>query len=636
MTPVRRSGMWRALTAALAAGACAAAAASDAAGGIDAQPLAPRAHARGRTLFTSLPAEETGIRVENPYDDPRMWGALYDEFESGSIGTGVAIGDYDGDGRPDIFVVTKTRGCRLFRNLGGYRFEDVTEKAGVGGTPGVWNGGATFVDVNNDGLLDIYVCRFNAPNLLYINQGDGTFKEMAHAYGLDVVDSCVMAAFCDYDRDGWLDLYLTTNLLDSAHHPTGQRGYLFHNNRNGTFTNVTEAAGISGETQSHSATWWDFDNDGWPDLYVANDYGVPDKLYRNNHDGTFTDAVDRVLPHTSFYSMGSDQGDVNNTGLIDLFVADMAATSHYMDQHSIAGTRDLEADPPERSGKAPKYHRSALLLNTNTERFLEGSYLAGIAASDWTWSVRLEDLDNDGRLDLCITNGFNRDPDPDVNERAMKAESQAERIRILHDARILVEQHLAFRNKGDLEFENVGAAWGLDQKGVSFGAAFGDLSGDGNLDMVYTNYEAGPTVLRNDCDSGHVVNVYLKGTRSNRFGVGATVRVESALGVQVRQLVLARGYMSSSEPMLHFGLGKDTVIRRMVVTWPSGAVQTFENLAVDQRLTVTEPAAAVAPPAARLRPGSPSRRSTPPQVSRSIHGRRSSTKPRASTCCPCA
>jgi len=565
--------------------------AADPAGGISGAALAPHPYPPGATMFVSLPAEATGIRTDNQYDDPRMWGSLYQEFEGGSIGTGVAIGDYDGDGRPDIFVVTKTHGCRLFRNLGGYKFEDVTARAGVGAEPGVWNLGATFVDLNNSGRLDIYVCRFNAPNLLFINQGDGTFKEMAHAYGLDVKDSSVMAAFSDYDRDGWLDLYLATNMLDNAAHPGGQRGYLFHNNRNGTFTNVTEAAGIAGESQSHSATWWDYDNDGWPDLYVANDYGYPDRLYHNNRDGTFTNVVDQVLPHTSFYSMGSDLGDVNNDGRIDLLVADMAATTHYKDHHSIAEARERTEDS-DQSPAAPKYHRSALYLNTGTGHALEAAYLAGIAATDWTWSVRLEDLDNDGRLDLFVTNGFNRDPNPDVNRQSMDASTPAERIRVMFESPVLNETHLAFRNRGDLRFESVGPDWGLDQKGVSFGAAFGDLSGDGNLDLVYTNYDGGVTVLRNDCASGHVVNVELRGTASNRYGVGATVRVESALGLQVRQLALARGYLSSSEPMLHFGLGTDPVVRRMTVTWPSGRVQTFENLAVDRRYTVTEPAGA--------------------------------------------
>jgi hypothetical protein len=573
--------------------------ADEAEGSISGKPLAARPFARGRTMFVELPAEATGVKTDNAYDDPRMKGDLYQEFETSSVGTGVAIGDYDGDGLPDIFVVSKTGGCRLFRNLGGYKFEDVTQKAGVGGTPGVWTQGATFVDVNNSGRLDIYVCRYNAPNLLYINQGDGTFKEMAHEYGLDVVDSSVMAAFSDYDRDGWLDLYIATNILNITTHPNGQRGYLFHNNRNGTFTNVTQAAGITGESQSHSATWWDYDNDGWPDLYVANDYGYTDRLFHNNRDGTFTDVMNKVMPHTSFSSMGADLGDVKNDGYIDFLVADMAATNHQRDQHLLADARGRTEETP---GAAPKYHRNALLLNTGTGSFQEGAFLAGVAATDWTWSARLEDLDNDGRLDLFVTNGFPRDPGADVVQRMMRAETPAERVRIMYESPPEAEVHLAFRNIGDLEFRDVSAEWGVGKKGVSFGAALGDLSGDGNLDIVYSNFHSGVTLLRNDCDSGHVVNVYLRGTVSNRYGIGATVRVTSALGLQVRQLTLSRGYMSSSEPMLHFGLGADTSIRRMVVTWPSGHVQTFENLDVDRRYTVTEPSQVIPIPADPARP----------------------------------
>jgi enediyne biosynthesis protein E4 len=579
------------LSAALASGVTAQADAS--AGGITGKPLAPHLFPRGKTLFTELPADMTGVQTENRYADPKMWGELYQEFKTSSIGTGVAIGDYDGDGRPDIFVVSKTEGCRLFRNLGGYKFEDVTEKAGVGATPGVWNQGATFVDINNSGRLDIYVCRYNAPNLLYINQGNGTFKEMAHEYGLDVVDSSVMASFSDYDRDGWLDLYIATNILNNTTHPGGQRGYLFHHNRNGTFTNVTERGGIVGESQSHSATWWDYDNDGWPDLYVANDFGYPDRLYHNNRDGTFTDVIAHVLPHTSFSSMGADLGDVNNDGAIGFFVADMAATTHARDQHLVADARGrIELVP----GSMPKYARNALFLNSGDGIFREAAILAGVAATDWTWSVRLEDLDNDGRLDLFVTNGFVRDAGMDVAERMMRAEDPAERIRLMFMSPPQPDVHLAFRNMGDLQFKNVSAEWGVGKKGIGFGAALGDLSGDGNLDIVYTSYQSGVTILRNDGNTGHVVNVDLRGTVSNRYGVGATVRVESALGVQVRQLTLARGYLSSSEPMLHFGLGADTIISRMVVNWPSGHIQTFEDLAVNQRYTVTEPAQPISIP----------------------------------------
>jgi hypothetical protein len=576
---------------------CHAAEVPDAAAGIVGRPLAPHPFPRGRTLFTQLSPEETGVRFENKFDDPKMWGELYQEFEFGALGCGVAIGDYDGDGRPDIFVVGKTGRCKLFRNLGGYRFEDVTDKAGVGGTvtPGVWCNGVTFVDINNDGLLDIYVCRFNAPNLLYVNQGDGTFKEMAHAYGLDVVDASGMAYFCDYDRDGLLDVYIATNLLDNTKHPYGQRGHLLRNNGNRTFTDVTQAAGIFGESQSHSATWWDYDNDGWPDLYVANDYGSPDRLYHNNRDGTFTDVIDSVVPRTTFSSMGSDTGDVGGDGLMDLFVADMAFTTHEMDQKGEAEERARTGEPPDGDPSTPKYHRNALLLNTATGHCLEAAGLAGLATTNWSWSVRLEDLDNDGRQDLFVANGMNKEESTDLIARMAKAESMAERIHLVRESPMLPEQHLAFRNLGGLQFEDVSAAWGLDQTGISFGAAFGDLGGDGNLDLVYNNYNGGIAILRNDCDAGHVVNVDLRGTASNRYGVGSVVKLESDLGVQVRQLWLARGYMSSSEPMLHFGLGKDTVVRRMTVTWPSGRVQTFENLAVDRRYCVTEPPEPAAP-----------------------------------------
>jgi hypothetical protein len=591
---------------ALLAGQKPADAPGSAAGSIEEMPFAPRSGRRGTTMFTVLPSSETGVITENAYDDPRMWGSRYSENETGSIGAGIAIGDYDGDGRPDIFVVSKTGTCRLFRNLGGWKFEDVTEKAGVGDkgeSAGEWKQGATFVDVNNDGLLDIYVCRFNAPNLLYINQGDGTFKEEAASRGLAVKDACVMAAFCDYDRDGHLDVFIQTNILNADEHPGGQRDYLFHNNGDGTFTDVSEKAGIAGEAQGHSAIWWDYDGDGWPDLYVANDFAAPDKLYHNNRDGTFTDVIDSVVPHMPYSSMGSDLGDVNNDGLIDMFVADMAATTHQKDQRTVAVMRSFITEQPDGSATAPQVMRNALYLNTGTGRMLEAACLAGLSATDWTWSVRLEDMDNDGRLDLFVTNGMNREThNADLTARKELAESADEKVRIEKASPVLNEQHLAYRNLGDLRFEDVSAAWGLNQKGVSFGAAFADLGGDGNLDIVYTNYGSGVTVLRNDCDTGHSVIVALRGTRSNRYGVGSTVRIETGSGIQVRSLVLARGVLSSSEPVLHFGLGGDESIRRMTIDWPSGQTQIFSDLGVDRRFTVTEPAsgarAAPQPPVA--------------------------------------
>lgn len=566
----------------------------------------------GTTRFTELSPERTGVVTVNDYADPRMWGDRYREFALGGFGTGVAIGDYDADGRPDLFVVSKTEPCRLFRNLGDFRFEDVTEAAGLlGSSEGwvsqvkgwvgfddeeegnpveAWKQGATFADVNNDGHLDLYVCRFGRPNWLFMNQGDGTFVEEAEARGLGVVDASGMGAFCDYDRDGWLDVFIQTNMYAARKASTGQMDYLFHNRGDGTFEDVSSRLGVSDPTLAHSATWWDFDHDDWPDLYLGNDFGGPDALCRNNRDGTFTDVIHEVLPMMPYSSMGSDLGDVNNDGLIDYLIADMAVTSHERDQRGMATSRDLshaDADDPD---LAPQVPRNALYLNTDTGRMLEGAYMAGIAATDWTWSPRLEDLDNDGRLDLFVTNGMSREyQNLDLRKRLIRAESPTQRIRLMRESPVLNEENLAFRNLGDLQFAPVGREWGLDHTGVSFGTAFGDLDGDGDLDLVFSNYLAGVTVMRNDTLSGNRVIIGLVGEKSNRYGVGATVELESASGQQVRSLVLARGYLSSSEPVCHFGLGEDTRISRLTVRWPSGHRQIFTDLPVNRRFTVAEP-----------------------------------------------
>ena len=566
--------------------------------GLSQAPLAERSGPAGGTLFTPLPPEQTGIQCPNFFADPLMWGAHYTQLVNGGLGTGIAAADFDQDGRPDVFVVSKTGPSRLFRNLGHWKFADVTVAAGLSTAAELtrtdraeWTQGATWADVNNDGRLDLYVCRFNSPNQLFINQGDGTFKDEAAARGLAVTDASEQGTFFDYDRDGWLDVYLQTNLLDQAGAPNGQRDYLFHNRGDGTFENVTDPAGMAGESLTHSAAVWDYDGDGWPDLYVANDFTTPDRLYRNNRNGTFTDVINDAVPHLPYSAMGSDHGDLNNDGLVDFLVADMAATTHEKDQRGMAYSRTLkggEAEPA--AGEAPQYSHNALYLNTGTGRCLEAAYLAGLAATDWTWSVRFEDLDNDGRLDLHITNGMIREyQNVDLLDRSFLAASPAERINLLRASPVLAEANLAYRNRGDLQFEASGRTWGLDQVGVSFGAAFADFDGDGDLDLVFANMDSHPTVLRNDSPDGHRILVALQGTASNRFGVGASVTIETPQGTQVRRLETARGYLSSSEPVLHFGLGAETSIRSLTVTWPSGHRQVFSQLAADQRYTITEP-----------------------------------------------
>jgi len=590
--------------------------------GFTSEPLEPRGES-GSTLFREMDAMETGVVSENLYADPRMWGDRYQEFALGGMGTGVAIGDFDNDGRPDLLVVSKTEQCRLFRNLGNWKFEDVTVTAGLGAGTGMieeglswmkglmggpeapaddieaWKQGAAWADVNNDGWLDLYVCRFGAPNWLFVNQQDGTFKEEAAERGLAAVDASGMGTFCDYDRDGWLDVYLQTNMLNAVASPGGQPDRLYRNNGDGTFQDVTRSAGISGDSLAHSATWWDFNEDGWLDLYVANDFAPADILYRNNGDGSFTNVIHDVLPIMPYSAMGADFGDIDNDGRIDLFVADMAATTHEKDQRGMASSRALSRDDADSAVLAPQVLRNTLFLNRGPAGIQEAGWLAGLGATDWTWSVRFADFDNDGHLDLHVTNGMNREyQNSDLRERIILAESPSARLRIMKASPMLAEANLAFRNTGDLGFEPVSEAWGLDQVGVSFGAATGDLDGDGDLDLVYGNYKKSVSVMRNESADGQRLMVALRGTTSNKFGYGAKVTLRSPDGVQVRRLVPARGYLSSSEPVLHFGLGDAVMADSIEIEWPGGKVQRLRNLEAGRKYTVTEPAG----PAPRLAP----------------------------------
>ena len=589
---------------------------------LDWLPLSERRGNSDGVLFESLPADRTGIDFIFEWEPPDPYKWIFDN----TVGGGVAIGDYDGDGRPDIYLLRPFIGSRLYRNLGGFRFEDVTASAGVA-DGGVWGMGATFADLDNDGDLDLYVCGYDSPNRLYENRGDGTFIERAEEAGLNFKGASVMMAFADYDRDGDLDGYLLTNryipatgqiikaeltkrdghlvipdelsdLVGIMVKPDGrekvikigQRDYFYRNNGDGTFGDVTEEAGITGGDMGLGVVWWDYNHDGWPDIYVSNDFYGADKLYRNNGDGSFTDVIEGSVPHTPWFSMGADVADINNDGLLDFMASDMAATTHYKAKANM-GEMD-EQSWFLTSARPPQYMVNSVYLNSGTSRFFEVSRLYGVGNTDWTWSVKFADFDNDGWVDLFVTNGMTRNWfNSDMRARlyALGGLKTEEGGRLFLEAPPLAERNLAFRNLRGSHFQKVEESWGLGHLGVSFGAALGDLDGDGDLDLMVNNFEEPVSVYRNQSSTGNLLQIRLLGTTSNSYGIGSRIHVKSGGSTQVRYLTLARGFASSDNPTVHFGLGEEETVDQLTVEWPSGRRQTLTALAANRFYTIREP-----------------------------------------------
>ncbi len=537
-------------------------------------------------LFSKIPAETSGLTQLNEYDDPKMWGEFFQEFQGGAIGTGVAAGDVDGDGWLDLYVVNKCGANALYRQVAPLQFEDITAKAGVAGGDD-WGTGVSFADVDNDGDLDLYVCYINAANRLYINDGKGVFEEAAEEAGLNIVSGSVVGAFEDYDHDGDLDMFLVTNVADAAASPRGEPDYLFQNDGSGKFTDVTAKSGmVSTPENTHTATWWDANGDGWSDLYVSNDFELPDHFYLNNQDGTFTEVRETAIPHTPWFSMGADLCDLNNDGLFDFFAADMSNTTHFKSKVAMGDMGGL-VDYMD-TLVTPQYMVNSLYINTGSDYFMEGARLLGISSTDWTWSPRFEDLDNDGWQDLFVTNGMVRSfNDSDILNRIKRASSPREIISMVRNSPQLKEYNLAFHNTGHWKFKKHTNDWGLEDFGTSFGASLCDLDNDGDVDIVYANYDSTVSLYRNN-GNGNSITVDLVGTESNRYGVGAQVFASTSAGLQSRQVVLVRGALSSSSTRIHFGTGEDQIIGELTVKWPSGNVQKFENLPVNRAYRITE------------------------------------------------
>jgi len=573
----------------LAIGLAASAAAALSAAAPPGEPFAPPS-GDGAGGLVRLAPEESGLEAASRYRDPRAWGERLDAASVGAVGTGVGVGDFDGDGWPDLFVALREDRNRLYINEKGRGFRDRTEAAGILESPD-WTTGATVADIDGDGRPDIYVCFFDAPNRLYLNQGGAVFEEAAGPLGLDARDASSGAFFADYDRDGDLDLYLQTNFLYT---PGGQPDRFYRNDGEAGFVEATEAVGIrsgrEGATLGHSVLWVDYDGDGWEDLYVANDFKAPDFLYLNNGDGTFRDASERI-PVAPFSSMGSDLGDVNGDGRLDLLATDMATPSYVKHVESMltSGVKTRQLSPDSRPVQVMK---NALLLNRGRGDYVDVAYAWGLAATDWTWAPRLIDVDNDGWPDALFTNGMIRQfHNADLALEQDRQTTEAAKRAVYKRSPVLREPNLAFRNRAGRGFEPANERWGFRHEGVSFGAAALDFDRDGDLDFVYTNYEAPPALWRNDLGAGDAVQVRLVGDARNRQAIGALAVARWEGRRQARKILANRGYLGSDEKLLHFGLGGAESLERLDVLWPDGMRQTVRDLEAGRRYVVEKPAA---------------------------------------------
>jgi len=583
-----------------------------------------------KTALFSL-VDDSGIQFTNDVKDgPKENSFLFRNFYNGG---GVAIGDVNNDGLADVFFTSNMGENKLYLNKGNFKFEDITVASKIK-QDSLWNTGVTFVDINHDGWLDIYVCSSGhmstgyRKNKLYINNKDLSFSESAKEYGLDISGYCTQASFFDYDVDGDLDMFLINN----SPIPVNQLGYSnrrelpeadwpvadflkgggdhLYRNDDDHFTEVTKSAGIHGSLISFGlgVTIGDVNADGYPDVYIANDSYERDYLYINQKNGTFKDDFERCIEHTSMSSMGADFADINNDGFQDIFTTDMLPGDDFR-LKTLGAFDNIDLyKSKEQAGFYHQFMQNCLQVNNGNGKFYETANFSGVAATDWSWGALMFDADNDALNDIYVCNGVNRDVtnldfmDFFANEviQKMILSGKKEGVEeIVKEIPVQPMRNKVYRNLGNLRFEDAGEDWGFTDKSFSNGAAYGDLDNDGDLDLVINNENQRAFIYRNNADvmaANNYVAIQLTGENKNRYAIGSTVKIHAGADVITRELFPTRGFQSSVDYKLVMGLGKGKSIDSVVITWPDRSASIYKNIKINELNNIAEASAVKLPP----------------------------------------
>jgi len=568
-----------------------------------------------KPLFTVLDKKQTHIDFENKLEYTEEFNTYtYRNFYNGA---GVGIGDFNNDGLPDIYFSGNMVGNKLYINKGDFVFEDVTDQAGVA-CKGSWSTGVSIADINGDGWPDIYVCKSGKPggpyrhNELFINNGDLTFTEKAAEYGLDDMGLSNHAAFFDYDHDGDLDCYLLNNSFESVSEydiKPGQRllrdslgSNKLYRNDNGHFVDVSKEAGIYGSKIGFGlgVTIGDVNRDGWQDIYISNDFFERDYLYINNKNGTFTESLEDQMHEISLGAMGSDMADINNDAYPEIFVTEMTPEGNARRKTKAMFESWERYQNKVNNGYCHQFARNTLQLNNQNGSFSEIGRFSGVSSTDWSWGALIMDLDNDGWKDIFVANGIYKDlldrdylnfySDPSVVRSLIKTQKKAILSMIDMMPSVKVSNY-AFHNNKDLTFTNLSAIWGLNTPSFSNGAVYVDLDNDGDLDLVVNNVNMPPFIYRNETNGkigANFLNLSLTGSGKNTGAIGAEVTLYSGTDLEYQELIPIRGFESTVDSRLNFGLGASPIVDSIVVNWPDGRFTVLHNVAANKFLKIDQ------------------------------------------------